>query len=138
MELSEAFDLLEKEVAAIGMIDAWGGPQDPSWGLALVQKTAGQDADDLSTALERGLISPQEYYDYMLPIVRKFRVEYLTARSRKRVANLTQDLPPYRVIPIDEAFKPETLGWESWWDQWWSAVEMWAENQPEPRPKYDF
>ena len=83
MEISEAFDLLENELAEIEMVDAWGNPQEPSWAFALFQKWAGEDSEILDTALSRGMITAEDYYENMLPIVRRFRVDYRAVQIKK-------------------------------------------------------
>lgn len=131
MEISEAFDLLEKRIDEIGLIDAWGNPQDPAWGLALVEKFGGQDAEDLSTGLSMGLITPKDYYEQMSLIVDRFRVKHLADRFGARIEKQLRVVPRYRIVELDEDFDLATLDWENWWDAWWAQVEVWASKQPE-------
>lgn len=66
---------------------------------------------DLATSLDAKLFSDS----VLRPLVRK------------------KDQPKNRKLNYDEDFRPEMFGCESWWDEWWSAVEKWAETQPEKK-----
>lgn len=96
MELSEAFDLLEKEINDIGMVDRWGEPQDPAWGFALMERASEPESSNLMDGLRKGFFSPQEYYGHMLPLIFKFRIQYLAERTKrrvdKRISKVTEEL----------------------------------------------
>ena len=132
MEISEAFDLIEKEVADIGMVDAYGNTQDVAWAFAIYEKSMQPDAGTLREGLCQGIVTAREYYENSLPLLGLFRVQYLAARSKKRMRNRLAGLPAYQSIDLDVAFDPATFGWETWWDDFWIAVEHWAKKQPEP------
>ena len=85
MLISDAFDQLENEIKAIGIVDAWGEEMDPAWSFALMLKYTEPESGYLMEGLSQKFITVEEFFEHMMIQVRRFRIEYLAARASRRI-----------------------------------------------------